>query len=74
MRENRPSGSEGGVAMSHSYPYRVERAVLCSQKTMQLLVRLSRARRCPYLYPIRSNLRHQFEHFFKSFRSKMKQM
>jgi hypothetical protein len=22
MRENRPSGSEGGVAMSHPYPYR----------------------------------------------------
>ena len=23
MRENRPYGSEGGVAMSHPYPYRI---------------------------------------------------
>ena len=26
MRENRPYGSEGGVAMSHPYPYRSGRS------------------------------------------------
>ena len=39
MRENRPSGSEGGVAMSHSYPYRLfVRAIVDQQSERDSLI------------------------------------